>query len=369
MLGAMILIDVGGLVLGALWLARAPSRLREALRFVAWGLFLGVVAAGAALVLDAGAFGVMRLWCHVLFCVLAPLLMLWGAGHLLRRTGPALGAGLVMLGLAMTAVYAYARRVEPFDLRVTRHTLEPARLDALEGRVRVVLLADLQTDDIGAYEEGVFRRIDELAPDLLLLAGDYIQVFGTQAYTMQASRMLKLVRGMRHRPRLGAFAVMGDTDPDPHVFAGTRVRMLQGEVVTPGDVPLQVMGLRYEETFDALTTERLDAISDFEGFTIVLGHRPDFMAAVVARGGSDVPFLGLAGHTHGGQIVVPGFGPPLTLSRLPRRYASGFHRLGEAWLCVSRGVGLERLHAPRIRLFCPPELVVIDLVGRPSAAR
>ena len=88
-------------------------------------------------------------------------------------------------------------------------------------------------------------------------------------------------------------------------------------------------------------------------------HRPDFAASILDR---EVPILAVAGHTHGGQIAIPLFGPPMTLSDLPRAYAGGFHRLGPyGALAVSRGVGMERAHAPRIRLFCPPELVVIDL--------
>ena len=101
-------------------------------------------------------------------------------------------------------------------------------------------------------------------------------------------------------------------------------------------------------------------IREFDGLTIVMGHSPDFARPLIEEG-SDIPLLCIAGHTHGGQIVIPGFGPPVTLSRLPRRYAGGFHRIGDSALCVSRGIGMERGYAPQIRLFCPPELVVIEV--------
>jgi predicted MPP superfamily phosphohydrolase len=71
--------------------------------------------------------------------------------------------------------------------------------------------------------------------------------------------------------------------------------------------------------------------------------------------------LALGGHTHGGQIVLPGFGPPLTLSRLPRRYAAGLNVYEGIPLHVSPGIGMERLTAPQVRFFCPPEVSVIDV--------
>ena len=71
--------------------------------------------------------------------------------------------------------------------------------------------------------------------------------------------------------------------------------------------------------------------------------------------------LALAGHTHGGQVVLPFFGPPMTLSRLPRRYAGGLHDYHGLPLHVSRGIGMERGSAPQIRFLCPPEICVIEL--------
>ena len=121
-----------------------------------------------------------------------------------------------------------------------------------------------------------------------------------------------------------------------------------------------MLGLRYEDTFRPLRPRHWADVQAFDGLTIVLGHRPDFMLDVVAGKGR-APILGVAGHTHGGQVVVPFFGPPMTLTSLPRKFASGVHAIGESWVCVSRGVGMERLDAPRIRFLCPPEIVVLEL--------
>ncbi len=334
---------------------------RDLLLLTVWGVLLALVAGlGGGLLLRSG-FAVLRLWCHVLFCVGAPLLILRGLWWLGRSRRRRLGWALVALGLAMDGMYVYARRIEPFALEVNVHEIRSVRLAGLEARLRVVVLADLQSDDIGPYEERALREVDALKPDLLLLAGDYIQVRGEQRYDEEHRKLLRLVRGMRHIPKHGAYAVMGDTDPRADIFEGTRIRMLQREVVPLPGLPVQVLGLGYEDTFGPLQARHWKRISAFPGLTIVLGHRPDFMEEVI-REGSRVPIIGIAGHTHGGQVVVPGFGPPLTLSVLPRKYASGVHQLGESWLCVSRGVGMERNAAPRIRFLCPPEIAVLDLL-------
>jgi len=77
--------------------------------------------------------------------------------------------------------------------------------------------------------------------------------------------------------------------------------------------------------------------------------------------------LVLAGHTHGGQVVLPFVGPLTTASRLPHLYAGGLHDYGGTPLHVSRGVGMERSFAPPVRFLCPPEICVLDVRWPASA--
>ena len=86
------------------------------------------------------------------------------------------------------------------------------------------------------------------------------------------------------------------------------------------------------------------------------------------RNAEKAPDLMLAGHTHGGQVVIPFYGP-LTFfgddraKQVPRDMWSGFFSYangGHLW--ITRGSGLERGWAPRIRLFCPAEICVIDII-------
>jgi hypothetical protein len=83
------------------------------------------------------------------------------------------------------------------------------------------------------------------------------------------------------------------------------------------------------------------------------------VATVAPRERSEIDLV-IAGHTHGGQISLPLFGPPVTLSEAPRHVAAGgLHELGGRPIYVSRGVGLERGEAPRVRLGARPEISLL----------
>ena len=99
------------------------------------------------------------------------------------------------------------------------------------------------------------------------------------------------------------------------------------------------------------------AVAAQDKFHIVLGHSPNF-----SLGDVDADLL-IAGHTHGGQVQLPLLGPLLTLTVAPRTWASGVTPIAPGkMLVVSRGIGMERANAPRLRFLCRPEVVVIDIV-------
>ena len=95
-----------------------------------------------------------------------------------------------------------------------------------------------------------------------------------------------------------------------------------------------------------------------DGFRLAVAHSPDVAEALADRGYD----LIVCGHTHGGQVCLPGFGALVTNSDLPRSMARGVHRLGDSWLHVSAGLGTS-MYAP-FRLACRPEVCVLELVAR-----
>ena len=298
-------------------------------------------------------------------------MLVLGIRRIRSGVGRNFGVLLVILTLAAEGCYVYARRIEPFWLDVTHYHLRSPRLKGLEGEIVVAVLADLQTDAIGDYEIEVFRRLDALRADLIVLPGDYIQIYGDpERLERTRQALVALFEQLDHRPRYGIWAVDGDVEDAPAVFRGSIVRPLQDEFAQlPGDPPLQILGLTVASSRRSLTQADRNRIEAFPGLTLVVGHAPDFVCEEVAAweqyGDGALPLdrVCLAGHIHGGQVVVPGFGPPMTLSGLPRRYVTGLHRFGAMHLLVSRGVGMERGYAPRIRFNCRPELAVLHLRG------
>ena len=317
---------------------------------------LGVIAASAvsgsmaAVVLGEDAFGIMRFGALALF-LHGPLLLL--ASAILLRRRKAVAAAAAVLAVALAATGFVARYVEPFRLEVNVVRVAAPGLDR---PYRIAVLADFQTDAFGPYERRVAAALADVKADLILLPGDYLQVHDWPREQALRESFRALFTEFPLTAPLGAFAVRGDCEWRSdwrEVFRGLPVKAT--EETTSVDVgPFRLTALSYPDSCDT----KLVVPDAADGrFHIVFGHRPDFALGDVQGD------LLLAGHTHGGQIRLPWIGPPITLSQVPRAWAAGRTDLpGGRTLYVSRGIGLERNFAPRIRFNCPPELVVIELV-------
>lgn len=126
----------------------------------------------------------------------------------------------------------------------------------------------------------------------------------------------------------------------------------------PGGGRLAITGLsrgRGRER-DPKVLAHMLAVAPVADYRIVISHAPDFISAMPVN-----VDLALAGHTHGGQVVIPFFGPPRTAIRLPRRYAGGLNDYRGTPLHVSRGLGMERGFDIPVRFLCPPEIGILDL--------
>jgi predicted MPP superfamily phosphohydrolase len=260
-------------------------------------------------------------------------------------------------------VYVEAYRIEPTRLHLRRHTVD--RAGGADGAlvIRVLHLTDIQSPVIGAHEERALRMGLGSAPHLIVMTGDYVQdELGRPTEERAMTDLRSLMVRMHFRAPLGVFATDGDAGPPcREVFAGTGVRCLVDEsvlVTLPEGDSLKITGLargRGRER-DRGRLAFLLGRGPSADHHLVISHAPDFID--VAPPTLD---LVLAGHTHGGQVVLPLFGPPRTATRLPRRYAGGLNEYGGIPLHVSRGVGMERGFAPPVRFLCPPEVCVLDV--------
>ncbi|NLE37228.1 MAG: hypothetical protein GX621_04305 [Pirellulaceae bacterium] len=296
------------------------------------------------------SFFVVQLVSWVLF-VHAPVCLLTAAFLLRKNTRKTAAlSALGAIGLLGVAVDAFL--IEPTWLEVTHIEIASDKIDR---PFRVVVVADLQTDRAGRYERRVFETLRDQEADLILFAGDYIQTSCERALPT-ARAMNQLMKQVGVQAPEGVFAIQGNVDlwrPWLEVFRGLDVSPLQS--TQSFDVgPLRLTCLSVADSFrPRLVVERIDP----DRFHLVLGHGPNY-----AMGRIDADLL-LAGHTHGGQVQLPLVGPLTTGCAVPPAWAAGMTELPDGGkLYVSRGVGMERGNAPRIRFLCRPELVVIDLV-------
>ncbi|UCG15219.1 MAG: metallophosphoesterase [Phycisphaerales bacterium] len=334
---------------------------------------LGVDVFGLAhLVYFDGAVGVPAIGATVLVI----------SGYLAIRSRPAVFSGPVTMlaGLAVSTVPVsiWASFVEPYRLVVERAEIPVLPARGGVATVRIGVLADLQTDRITEYERSAVERLMAMRPDVILMPGDVFQ--GTRS---AFERELPAIRGLLGRLDApgGVYAVVGNVDSPQALrvmFEGTGIRLLAGDVVmaSAGGCTVAIGGLEFRgaahETRE--TVRELGAMRGPGGtggadpehrgadVRILLTHAPDPVLELDGSSGID---LVVAGHTHGGQVQLPLIGPLAMVSRVPRATAAGgLTRVNDVWTYVSRGVGFERGNAPRVRLFCPPEISLLTLVPK-----
>ena len=309
-------------------------------------------------------FAVLRFIAQVLFGELPLLLGLLGWFHVRERASRTRALPFLILAVVLLAVYTEAYHHCPYNLQVRTHAVDITHGRPATGTLRILHLSDLQTYAIRPYERKVLAQLVSLQPDLIVFSGDYIQSRYRPTRRVAGEGFTKLLRELQLRPRYGVYAVQGDVEQTdwPTLFDGTGIHCLENSserVKLAGGRTLSLTGL-------TLTTSRNPKKEDLarlfqsakSDYRLVVGHAPDYVNTLPEGLPVD---LALAGHTHGGQIVVPGYGPPLILSNIPRNYAGGLNRYHDVPLHVSRGVGMERGPAPQVRLFCPPEICILEV--------
>lgn len=271
----------------------------------------------------------------------------------------ALGLGLA----AGAAAGVYAALVELSLLRLR----EPVALSRWWPRGRAALRIGVIADLHACWPLMTTRRIGRIVarllaarPDLVLLPGDFV------------STHTRFVRRIAIEPVADAlaplaaavptFAVLGNHD---WYYGGERVA---GALERAGILTLRNAATRVEVAggdlwiagLDDAWTGRADLPAALRGVDataplILLSHVPDPFR--------DLPpevALTVAGHTHGGQVCVPSYGPLRTVTRLPRRFAYGLNQEDGRHLYVSGGVGTTALP---VRFARPPEIALLTLAG------
>jgi predicted MPP superfamily phosphohydrolase len=272
---------------------------------------------------------------------------------------------LALVQVSLWVLMAYGTLIEPFRLQVTRLQMTSAKLSNPGTPLRIVQLADLHVERITPRERALPSLVAGLAPDLIVLTGDLLST--TYNDDPHALADLRALLQQLHAPG-GIYAVWGNAEVDiPDVLRplldDLGIVLLEDQAVEAGihDHHLWLMGISCtcDRIADGMRVRALLAGAPAGAFTLLLYHTPDLMPQVTSLGVD----LYLAGHTHGGQWRLPGFGAILTSSHYWKRYEAGQYHEGNTVLYVSRGLGMEGFGTPRARFFCPPEVVSVTLYG------
>ncbi len=276
---------------------------------------------------------------------------------------------IVILG-AVAVVYGSvveARRVQTDRLEVRLPRL-PVGLEGL----RIVHIGDTHCKP-GRFYEPLFRRMVEAVnaaeADLVLVSGD-LAAGGEN--TPIAARWLGQCRG-----RLGVYAVPGnhdlnvtmerwlmglgqgfDVEEERRWLAEAGVTLLHNESVVIEHQGVRILLLGVGDVSSGVDDLEEMLKSAPEGdFTILLTHSPD----ILDQPGVEVADLVLCGHTHAGQMMLPGLGPVWSPVWRVRSRGVGLLAAGDVVVHVTRGIGTSW----PVRLGCPPQVAVLELARGP----
>jgi hypothetical protein len=266
----------------------------------------------------------------------------------------------VAVGYSVAGVsgFIYGERVEANWLAVRRLTLPVRNLPASAEGLRLVHLTDFHLRPITEIDliQSAVALANSLKPDVTLLTGDYV--------TDRADDIHELAPVLGQlNAKHGVFSILGNHDLWTNAEVVTRaLQRASLPVLRNAGAPLQIgRGLVHVAGLDdgwSGTPDLSRALANCPANTpaIVLMHEPDF-ADDLAR--DPRAALQLSGHSHGGQVRLPGLGA-LVLPPYGRKYDYGLYRVSEMWLYTNAGIGCA---PPGLRLNCRPEVVEITLTG------
>jgi len=268
-------------------------------------------------------------------------------------------ARLGFSGLLLGMVMAWrARFVAPYRAQVRQVVVQVPRKHRNLAGLTIAFVTDTHVGPHFAASdlEPVVSTLERTGPDLVLFGGDYI----CESPRFMASAAPVLGR-MAATSRFGAWGVMGNHDLSnirervvpPLEAAGIRILTNEAICVDTDRGPLWIVGID-DGLLGEIDLEAAFAAVPPDGAAICLWHEGDRIEESAPYGA----FLQLSGHSHGGQVRLPGIGP-LAAPELGKRFPIGRYAVEDGELYVSAGLGIYR---PPVRFNCPPELTIVRLI-------
>jgi predicted MPP superfamily phosphohydrolase len=252
-----------------------------------------------------------------------------------------------------TGLYWRARK-NAENIKIRRHDIRSPQVpDSFDG-FTILHLSDLHAD----MNSGAMRRLIELLPtvsyDLCVLTGDYRgKTYGPYQAAIDG---LARVRASLEGP---VYGVLGNHDTIRMVPAleeiGIRMLLNESDAIERSGEQIHLVGIDDAHYYRVDNIEKAASSLPAADFSILLSHTPEIYRQAAHAGFQ----LLLSGHTHGGQICLPGAIPIILDSVLPRRMAAG------AWtyrgMVGYTSVGVGSCILP-VRLNCPPEITLHRLL-------
>jgi hypothetical protein len=221
--------------------------------------------------------------------------------------------------------------------------------------LRLAFISDLHIGPLTPPKllDNAFQLLAQLAPDVLVLGGDYVFLEVNQAMARELEERVAAV------PARTKLAVLGNHDLWTHhpvieralERAGCRVLINDAQRLPPPHDRFAIVGI--DEPWTGRADGGLAFAASDAPIKIAVSHAPEGLPFVEGRGAK----LLLCGHTHGGQIALPR-GPVVVHGPLGRRWPSGLHHLSGMDLFVSRGIGL--VDVP-LRAYAPSDVSLFTL--------
>lgn len=257
------------------------------------------------------------------------------------------------------------------SLTVTEYTVKSDRLPEGFSGFRIAQVSDLHNTEFGADNKRLISRLEEIAPDIIVITGDLIDsrridIDVAVSFAEQASKIApvyyvngnheKVISDEEYSVFTSRLANAGIT-----VLENEKVYLEKnGERIAILGVQDPVFGEYTEETDFGKTVvdENVRRLNDINEYSILLSHRPELFDIYV-KNKIDVA---LTGHSHGGQIRLPFVGGVFVPNQgLFPTYDSGMFSEDGTTMILSRGLGNSRAMIPRINN--RPEIVVVELVA------
>jgi predicted MPP superfamily phosphohydrolase len=251
--------------------------------------------------------------------------------------------------LKLTGLYWRGRR-NTGSILVKRNDVMFKELPPLFDGFTILHLSDMHVDMNEAAMQRMIELVGDMRYDLCVLTGDYRgKNFGPFEATLNG------VARVRAHLKEPVYGVLGDHDTIQMVpgleAMGIRMLLNESEVIVRGDQQIYLAGIDDAHRFKADDIEKAALQIPYGEFSILLSHTPE-----IYRQAAHADFnLLLSGHTHGGQICLPGSIPIILDAVLPRRMGAGAWQYHDMAGYTSVGAGSSVVP---VRLNCPPEITL-----------